>query len=664
MLKFGRTRSPLIGKGGARGISLIYGTQLAGRGSDHKLRLDFPEDDEVQFDTSDFPDECEVVMGTKKYPSMAELSAAIPNQLLLGSLLEHLCSFYEKDPQRSRVLFKEICHKMVAMDLISPYAFNDEFSTVRLQHNQAVAELLQAASRTLHPQELRLTEADSQSHTLRSKDRLFKAQTSRYLSEFEEIVKIGKGSYGKVFKVKNKLDGQFYAVKKVIIGKATRDDCVKVLREVKVLAGLQHANIVGYHTAWMEHVQPLLVTTSSSCFHKLPALEKPSKQEDVENSSSSIVFVNSSASADAKEALPKLDWPRDSSQGTSASRRVNGSLEEKHGLRGLSAHCRKGMVESEEVIPCVYIGSPRTEAFNADRSSDGSAHTDWGDWINNSSCTGSDSQLWSEQCPQKDRRVQRYSEVQFHLMLYMQMQLCEISLQDWILNRNTGPRENSATNGPYCLVDAERTISIFQQILKGVDYIHSRGVMHRDLKPRNIFLHGHDCHVRIGDFGLACRDMIIEDNEQLSPTTETSGSAHTSGVGTYVYAAPEQLEGSYYDSKSDMYSVGILALELFLPFGTEMERVKTLTALREGMIPGSFTQQWPVLTKHIKLLISKAPSCRPCAAQLLQSELFQHTEEVILNLQRKVEEQREEIVKLKEQISLLQKGQGQLDKTT
>ncbi|RXM36311.1 Eukaryotic translation initiation factor 2-alpha kinase 1 [Acipenser ruthenus] len=146
--------------------------------------------------------------------------------------------------------------------------------------------------------------------------------------------------------------------------------------------------------------------------------------------------------------------------------------------------------------------------------------------------------------------------------------------------------------------------------------------------PRNIFLHGHDCHVRIGDFGLACRDMIIEDNEQLSPTTETSGSAHTSGVGTYVYAAPEQLEGSYYDSKSDMYSVGILALELFLPFGTEMERVKTLTALREGMIPGSFTQQWPVLTKHIKLLISKAPSCRPCAAQLLQSELFQHTEEL------------------------------------
>ncbi|XP_041073713.1 eukaryotic translation initiation factor 2-alpha kinase 1-like [Polyodon spathula] len=651
-------RGSVSGEGGASGLSLIYGTQLSGRRNDHKLCLDFPEEDDVQFDTSDSPDECEVVMGTKKYPSMVELTAVIPNQLLLGSLLEHLCCVYEKDPQRSRVLFKVICQKMAAMNLISPFVFSDEFSTVRLQHNQAFAELLQAASRTLHPQELRLAE----SNMLRNNARLSKAQTSRYLSEFEEIAKLGKGSYGKVFKVKNKLDGQFYAVKKVIIRKATRDGCLKVLREVKVLAGLQHPNIVGYHTAWIEHVQPLLVTTSSPCFRNLPALEKPSMQEDVESSSSStsIVFANSSAAAVNKEALPKLDWRKESSQGTSSSQRVDRSLEEKHGLRGLSGHCRKGVVE--DVVPCAYIGSPRTEAFDADKSSGGSVPTDWRDWITNSFWTESDSQLWSEQCPQKDRRVHRYSEVQFHLMLYMQMQLCEISLQDWILNRNTGPRENSAAAGPYYLVDAERSISIFQQILKGVDYIHSMGVIHRDLKPRNIFLHGPDCHVRIGDFGLACRDMIIEDNEQLSPTTETSGFAHTLGVGTCIYASPEQLEGSCYDSKSDMYSMGIVALELFLPFGTVMERVKTLTALREGRIPSSFTQQWPVLSKHIKLLISEVSSCRPSAAQLLQSELFHNTEEVIHSLKRTVEEQGEEIVKLKEQISLLQKGLG--DETT
>lgn len=150
-------------------------------------------------------------------------------------------------------------------------------------------------------------------------------------------------------------------------------------------------------------------------------------------------------------------------------------------------------------------------------------------------------------------------------------------------------------------------------------------------------------------------------------------SSHTTGVGTFVYAAPEQLNGSHYDSKvntliiwqlnydylrlsynmtyfhhillswififistltfwktlissllsqSDMYSIGVLALELFQPFGTEMERVRTLGDLREGKIPDSFYHKWPVLTKYIIKLTSQEPGVRPTASQLLQSELF------------------------------------------
>lgn len=75
-------------------------------------------------------------------------------------------------------------------------------------------------------------------------------------------------------------------------------------------------------------------------------------------------------------------------------------------------------------------------------------------------------------------------------------------------------------------------------------------------------------------------------------------------------------------SQSDMYSVGVLALELFQPFGTEMERVRTLGDLREGKIPDSFCQRWPALAKYIMRLTSKDPSVRPTASQLLESELF------------------------------------------
>lgn len=71
-----------------------------------------------------------------------------------------------------------------------------------------------------------------------------------------------------------------------------------------------------------------------------------------------------------------------------------------------------------------------------------------------------------------------------------------------------------------------------------------------------------------------------------------------------------------------MYSIGVLALELFQPFGTEMERVRTLGDLREGKIPDTFCQRWPVLAKYIMRLISLKPADRPTASQMLQSELF------------------------------------------
>ncbi|XP_078135512.1 eukaryotic translation initiation factor 2-alpha kinase 1 isoform X3 [Sander vitreus] len=578
-------------------------------------------------------------MAGKHYPSIQEFASAIPNHLLLGSLLEHLCFVYESNPARSRTLFKVIGQRLAAMNLLSPLAISDEFSTVRLQHNRAFTELLHAASSSLYPQGQQDLGSNTHNPAIRPKEGLFQAQTSRYVSEFEEIVRLGKGSYGNVFKVMNKLDGQFYAVKKILIKKVSKDDCIKVLREVKMLSSLLHVNVVGYHTAWMEHVQPVAYPEPL-----LPALESPEQQdssnESPDNSSSSSIVFQSLSRASTDSASNAKVPPREAEHVTALV-----PTQEKG-----QVVCPKTMRRiPENYVPCVFLGqrgplkSSKCPVMGRDSSAlleEESSRSSME--LNNNSCI--------DKCTTKP-----FKEVQFHLMLYIQMQLCERSLKDWISERNTKPKEEQTSRCPYRCVDTEHTCSMLRKILEGVEYIHSRGIMHRDLKPRNIFLHGHDYHVRIGDFGLACRDIIIDGHK--STTSPSTDSSHTTGVGTFVYAAPEQLKGSHYDSKSDMYSIGVLALELFQPFGTEMERVRTLGDLREGKIPDSFCQRWPVLTKFIMKLTNKDPSVRPTASELLQSELFCSKDIVIHGLQRRVEEQEEEIMQLKRQISRLQSSE-------
>lgn len=84
--------------------------------------------------------------------------------------------------------------------------------------------------------------------------------------------------------------------------------------------------------------------------------------------------------------------------------------------------------------------------------------------------------------------------------------------------------------------------------------------------------------------------------------------------------------------QSDMYSIGVIAFELFQPFGTEMERVHTLGDLRQGKFPKTLSENVPLLAKYIRLLTSSDPSMRPSASQLLQSDLFSANDRVSVAL--------------------------------
>ncbi|KAH3663980.1 hypothetical protein OGAPHI_004694 [Ogataea philodendri] len=72
---------------------------------------------------------------------------------------------------------------------------------------------------------------------------------SRYVQDFEEVGNLGKGGFGEVVKVRNKLDGRFYAIKKI---RHTEDKLAKILNEVMLLARLNHQYVVRYYAAWLE----------------------------------------------------------------------------------------------------------------------------------------------------------------------------------------------------------------------------------------------------------------------------------------------------------------------------------------------------------------------------------------------------------------------------
>ena len=166
------------------------------------------------------------------------------------------------------------------------------------------------------------------------------------------------------------------------------------------------------------------------------------------------------------------------------------------------------------------------------------------------------------------KEINKKESKKCYLVLYIQMKLCDFTLKNWLKKRN-----DEYFNGSLDERLNENTCSnIFRQILSGVDYLHSKSIIHRDLKPGNIFLLKETMQVKIGDFGLACLDRLknslITSNHpyldvlaspeqsklQVKKTTsylsiKKSANEHTRGVGTSLYASPEQLSGKFYDNK-------------------------------------------------------------------------------------------------------------------
>ena len=90
----------------------------------------------------------------------------------------------------------------------------------------------------------------------------------------------------------------------------------------------------------------------------------------------------------------------------------------------------------------------------------------------------------------------------------------------------------------------------------------------------------------------------------------------TSNVGTDTYMAPEVKQGLPYTSKVDLYSLGIMLVELWVPFSTGHERLQILQGCRNGQWPEVLQQEHPVALRLVHALLRNDADARPSALQV------------------------------------------------
>lgn len=351
---------------------------------------------------------------------------------------------------------------------------------------------------------------------------------ARYQSEFQEIQALGKGGFGSVFRCRNNLDGSEYAIKKVSIRRKREDDASfnqrlqRVLREVKILAVLDHPNIVRYYTAWLE---------VENCH------EDETEQHDDGGSHFSSSYLTNNTTTDrgrsrTKNALVREKWYDFNDGSNSQSSDIF-----------LPRVGRHGSPLSGEDLGFIFEGSDEYDHGEAGRGLTESK-------ISSGKQVQTSEEARSTTAPPKTSGpvLADDTEINQRHTLYIQMQLCSFDdLSDFLANPEA--RKGSLSKG----IDISLALRYFLQIVSAVQYVHEKGLIHRDLKPTNCFV-DETGMIKVGDFGLSRESGDTESAgviENPTPSRGLRGDDQTAGVGTRLYASPEQSAGSSYDSKTE-----------------------------------------------------------------------------------------------------------------
>eukprot|EP01029_Cantina_marsupialis_P005430 TRINITY_DN1589_c0_g1_i1.p1 TRINITY_DN1589_c0_g1~~TRINITY_DN1589_c0_g1_i1.p1 ORF type:complete len:772 (-),score=205.55 TRINITY_DN1589_c0_g1_i1:56-2371(-) len=198
------------------------------------------------------------------------------------------------------------------------------------------------------------------------------------------------------------------------------------------------------------------------------------------------------------------------------------------------------------------------------------------------------------------------------------------------------------------LFSERQILDLFIQMVNAVKEIHSRRILHRDLKTSNVFL-TKNLIVKLGDFGIA---KVLDSSIDQASTV----------LGTPYYMSPEICENKAYDYKSDVWALGCILYELCtLKHAFDSSNILGLVFKIVGgnqpPIPSHYSKE---LADLVGVMLQKDPSKRPHAAELLQLPIVMNRLEVTVSngnhmprknrkqivMERKMERRRKEEQKL------------------
>ena len=398
---------------------------------------------------------------------------------------------------------------------------------------------------------------------------------SRLDTDFEDLEKIGEGGFGVVLKGRHKIDKDIYAIK--IIDITDNKDSDEIITEAKKMKSISGQYIVNYAISWFDD--------------NLGSAEKFFEEKKEEDSQISSYI------SDTKILLSK-------------SVSINITKQALHNLNNLN--CKNSNIfnikeendEDDDNCSCNYmfdnnnINNNSVDLMqNNNTNSNNSNHI-----YNNRSkyCIEfmDDSKILNKSIMSRkyDKEIKNNNEKKYFFIL---MEYCDgLTLQNFI---------NQHSNKS---IERKIIFNYIKQILKGLKKLHKNGIIHRDIKPGNIFIKNEQ--IKIGDFGLATK---FQKNTTLQ-TKDLRGF-------TPSYSAPEQTNSKTYNEKVDIYACGITFYEMCGCFGTEMERQLALRDLRiKRIIVERIVTNYPEESKLIKMMTEKDYNERPSAEQILKSDLF------------------------------------------